>query len=316
MTPAHRSRAARSRAERPAAALARIVAVATTGALLALGLAACAADRPATAPSESASVTAAESEPPAPTTAPASIGVALPPAGAAPDYQLGGAYPPAEGVGIVARDRSDPPADGIYSICYVNGFQTQPGELADWPETALLQRGGAPVVDPEWPDEILLDTSTPEQRSEILDRVTPWITGCAADGYHAVEFDNLDSYTRSHGALTLEDNLALAAAFVGVAHGAGLAAGQKNAAEDTTALREQAGFDFAVTEECAAFRECDTYAAAYGPHVIDIEYTEDSDRTFAELCAQADAPASMVHRDRDLTRPGDPSHVFELCGAR
>lgn len=264
----------------------------------------------------------AAEQPTEPGTAPAPASPAdataarLPPVGASPDYQLGGAYTPSEGVGIVARDRSDPPADDVYSICYVNGFQTQPGESEDWPATAMLHQDGQPVIDPEWPDEILLDTSTPEKRQRILNIVTPWIIGCADDGFDAVEFDNLDSYTRSDGALSLGGNLALAREFVAVAHDAGLAAGQKNSAEDTVELQSQAGFDFAVTEECAAFRECDAYTDVYGPHVVAIEYTRGEGPTFSELCAQSGSPVSMVHRDRDLTLPGDPGYVFEICAVR
>ena len=127
--------------------------------------------------------------------------LALPSAGAVPDYQLGGAYPPADGVGIVGRDRGAEPADDVYSICYVNAFQTQPGELDSWPEDLLLHADGTPVFDPDWPDEALADTSTDDKRGRIAAIVTPWITGCAADGFDAVEFDNLDSYTRSGGAL-------------------------------------------------------------------------------------------------------------------
>lgn len=236
------------------------------------------------------------------------------PAGAAPDYQLGGAYEPADGVGIVGRDRSAPPADAAYSICYVNGFQTQPGELGLWPATALLTDDGAPVMDPDWPDEQLLDTSTEEGRDAAIEIVGPWIRGCAEDGFDAVEFDNLDTYTRSGGALTFEDNLALATEYVRIAHDAGLEAGQKNAAEDAAALRAGAGFDFAVVEECAAYDECGAYTDVYGDAVLDIEYTDELPRSFAEMCADPDSPASMVLRDRDLTTPDDPSHVFELCG--
>ncbi|MCK3768630.1 endo alpha-1,4 polygalactosaminidase [Microbacterium aerolatum] len=239
--------------------------------------------------------------------------LALPPPGAVPDYQLGGAYPPADGVGIVGRDRGAEPADDVYSICYVNAFQTQPGELASWPEDLLLHAGGASVFDPDWPDEALADTSTDDKRGRIAAIVTPWITGCAADGFDAVEFDNLDSYTRSGGALDLDDNLALATELVDAAHAAGLAAGQKNAAEDAAARREQAGFDFAVVEECAAYDECEAYTEVYGPQVIDIEYTDQLPRSFAEMCADADAPASMVLRDRDLLPAGAQGHTFETC---
>ena len=237
----------------------------------------------------------------------------LPPAGATPDYQLGGAYDPAPEVGIVGRDRGAEPAEGVYSICYVNGFQTQPAELDSWPRDLLLQRDGEVVFDPDWPDEALLDTSGAERRERIAATVIPWIEGCADDGFDAVEFDNLDSYTRSHGALSLDDNLALAALFVEAAHAAGLAAGQKNAAEDAAVLHERAGFDFAVTEECAVYVECGAYTAVYGEHVVDIEYADALPRPFAEMCADDDSPASMVLRDRDLVSPSDDDYVFETC---
>lgn len=238
---------------------------------------------------------------------------ALPPAGATPDYQLGGAYQPADGVGIVGRDRSDDPAEGLYSICYVNGFQTQPGELDTWPDDLLLQRDGAPVFDPDWPDEALLDTSSDDRRSRIADIVGPWIEGCADAGFDAVEFDNLDSYTRSDGALALDDNLALATLLVDVAHEAGLAAGQKNAAEDAAALHQRAGFDFAVVEECGAYEECPAFTDVYGDAVVDIEYSDELPRAFAEMCADDESPASMVLRDRDLLTPDSDGYVFETC---
>ena len=253
------------------------------------------------------------SAPPSPGADDRSATVTPPPVGALPDYQLGGAYDPPEAVGIVGRDRSAEPAAGRYSLCYVNGFQTQPGELTDWPEDLLLRDGGDVVFDPDWPDEALLDTGTAEQRSRIAAIVRPWIEGCAAAGFQAVEFDNLDSFSRSAGALTLEDNLALAEVFVDAAHDAGLAAGQKNAAEHAAALRERAGFDFALTEECAAYAECAGYAEVYGDHVIDIEYTDQLPRSFAELCADPESPSSMVLRDRDLVTPDDPGYVFALC---
>lgn len=236
-----------------------------------------------------------------------------PPVGAPIDYQLGGAYEPAAGVGIVGRDRSAEPAPGVYSVCYVNGFQTQPGEFDAWDAELLLHRDGEVVFDPDWPDEALLDTSTADGRERIAAQVIPWIEGCADAGFDAVEFDNLDTYTRSDDALSLDDNLALAVALVDAAHRAGLAAGQKNSAEDAAVLREKAGFDFAVTEECAAYEECDAYTAVYGEAVIDIEYADELPRTFAEMCADDASPASMVLRDRDLLTPADEGYVFQAC---
>jgi len=237
-----------------------------------------------------------------------------PPAAGVPDYQLGDAYPPDDRVTIVGRDRSAEPAEGLYSICYVNGFQTQPAERDEWPDELLLRTAaGEPVIDPDWPDEVILDTSTTAKRRSIADIVGPWIEGCAASGFQAVEFDNLDTFTRTDGALALDDNLSLAATLVDVAHGAGLAAGQKNAAEFASDLRGAAGFDFAVTEECAAYDECASYTDVYGSAVIDIEYSDALPRTFDEMCADPGSPSSMVLRDRQLSAPGDPDHVFAVC---
>lgn len=240
--------------------------------------------------------------------------VVLPPAGAALDYQLGGPYEPDARVGIVGRDRSAEPAEGRYSICYLNGFQTQPGERSDWPDALVLtQPDGSDLVDPDWPDEVLLDTGSAANRAAIADRVDGWIEDCADAGFDAVEFDNLDSYTRSDGALEVSDNLALATILVDSAHARGLAAAQKNAAEDASRLRRESGFDFAVVEECAAYRECSAYTDVYGAGVVDIEYTDALPRTFEEMCADDASPPSMVLRDRELATPDDAAHVFALC---
>ncbi|WP_427870833.1 endo alpha-1,4 polygalactosaminidase [Leucobacter luti] len=239
--------------------------------------------------------------------------VRLPPEHAVPDYQLGGAFDPAPGVTLVVRDREASPDPAHYSVCYINAFQTQPGEAADWPRDLLLRDDGEEVADPDWPDEVLLDTSSAQKRSRITERVASWIRGCADAGFAAVEFDNLDSFTRSHDLLTIEDNLALASEIAATAHDAGLAVGQKNAAETTARAKQEAGFDFAVAEECAAFEECDAYSDVYGARVIDIEYTDQLPRPFAELCAENGDPAWMILRDRDLAPAGDPAHTFARC---
>ncbi|WAC65722.1 endo alpha-1,4 polygalactosaminidase [Agrococcus sp. SL85] len=232
------------------------------------------------------------------------------------DYQLGGAYEPDRGVTVVARDREATPAGVVIDVCYVNGFQTQPGELAEWeaehPELLLRDAAGEPVVDPAWPDERILDTSTAERREAIAEVVGTWIDGCADAGYEAVELDNLDTWTRAEG-LTQEGNLALAALLVDRAHAAGLAAAQKNALEAGEA-GPAAGFDLVVTEECAAFDECAAYSALHERHLA-VEYDSalPVGETFADVCAREDQPVLTVLRDIDLAVPGDPAHVVERC---
>jgi hypothetical protein len=236
----------------------------------------------------------------------------LPTANAGFDYQLGGAYPPPDGVEIVARDRTEAPAAGVYGICYVNGFQTQPGEgdfwLDDHPDLILRDEGGDPVIDPDWPDEMLLDVGDADKREAIAAVVGGWIEGCAEAGYRAVEIDNLDSYSRSGGRLAEEDAVATAALLAASAHAAGLAIAQKNSAE-IVGRKDEMGFDFAVAEECNVWDECDVYTGGYGDLVFAIEY---DDAPFAEGC-DAYPELSIVRRDLLLTTPASGDYVFDAC---
>lgn len=239
--------------------------------------------------------------------------VTLPPAGAGFDYQLGGASAVPDGVTVVARDSTEAPAGAGYDICYVNGFQTQPADAELWTteRVALLLRDDAdtPIVDPAWPDEYVLDTTTPLLRSSILAMLAPSVTACAEAGFHAVEFDNLDTYERFPERLTIDDNLALARALADLAHDLGLAVGQKNAAADALRLRDEVGFDFAVAEDCAQFDECAAYVDAYGDLVFDIEY----DPSF--LGAACETVGSAIVRDRGLVAADAEGYLFQACGA-
>ena len=239
----------------------------------------------------------------------------LPPSGTGFDYQLGGPYTPPKGVRIVERDRTAQPAAGLYNTCYVNGFQTQPDEskafAAQHPDL-VLQTSNEPLVDPGWPDEYIFDTSTPAKRAALTTLVGGWIAGCARDGFSAVEIDNLDSFTRSKGALTAGDNLALAGAYAKAAHAAGLAIAQKNTAEYTAKVHAL-GYDFAVTESCYQFSECASYTKVY-PVVLDVEYGDElGEDGFQRACADADRPRAMILRDHSLSVPGDADYLYRTC---
>ena len=237
-----------------------------------------------------------------------------PPVGRAADYQLGGAYAPAAGVQIVTRDRTEKPAEGVYSICYVNAFQTQPGSYGWWrqrhPELLLRTSGGKVIRDPGWPDEILLDIRTPAKRAALAKVVGAWFTRCATDGFQGTEPDNLDSWTRSRGLLRQSQAVAFAKLLVRDAHRAGLAIAQKNTPElSGTGI----GFDFAVAEECEVYRECGAYTQAYGRRVIEIEYTDNGRTAFTRACAARSGTHSILLRDRDVVPRGAAGYVFRSC---
>lgn len=248
---------------------------------------------------------------PGPNPDPGTKTLTLPPANAMLDYQLGGAYTLPKGVGIVSRDRTAPIAPGAYNICYVNGFQAQPGDESFWlndhPDLVLRDDSGQPVIDADW-NELILDVSTAAKRAALAEIVGGWVDGCASDGFDAVEIDNLDTFSRSGGRLSEDDAVATIALFAARAHARGLAIAQKNSAE-IVGRRAEMGTDFAVTEECNAFSECDVYTGAYGDHVLVIEYDK---ANFTKGCS-AYPQLSIVLRDKNLSTPGTAGYVRSGC---
>jgi Uncharacterized conserved protein len=231
--------------------------------------------------------------------------VELPPLQAGFDYQIGGAYPPAAGVRIVTRDRSSSPVPGLYNICYVNAFQAQPEERAQWPADLLLRDAhGKAVVDKDW-NEALLDIRTPAKRERVAARVDRWFDGCAAKGFDAVEPDNYDSYTRSRKLLTPDDATAFITLLARHAHARHLAIGQKNTVE-LAGLGSRAGLDFAVAEECGEYDECGAYAKAFHDRVVVIEYTDSGLRKARSAFGDR---LSIVRRDVMVSTPGSADYV-------
>ncbi|MFF3849263.1 endo alpha-1,4 polygalactosaminidase [Streptomyces sp. NPDC002328] len=236
--------------------------------------------------------------------------VTLPPVHAGFDYQLGGPYAPPAGVSVVVRDHTASPASGTYGVCYVNAFQAQPDAEGEWDDDLLLRdAGGEVVVDQDW-DEALLDIGTDAKRRRVAARVNTWIDACAAKGFQAVEPDNYDSYTRApEGSLTPDDAKAFLALLADHAHDRGLAIAQKNTSELAPDRRE-VGVDFAVVEECGMYDECGDYIAAFGRHVVDVEY---DGRGLTKACEGWGDSISVVLRDRDVLPAGKPGHVRKTC---
>ena len=237
--------------------------------------------------------------------------VRRPPVNGKFDYQIGGDYPPPSGVEVVSRDRKAAPATGLYSICYVNGFQIQPEELADWtanrPDLILKGTTGEPIIDEDW-NEALIDVSTAAKREAVLAVVGAWMDDCATRGFQAIEIDNLDSFSRSQGRLTENNNVAMMKLFAERAHGKGLAIAQKNGAE-LVPRKTEMGTDFVVAEECNRYTECEDYRAGYGDDVIVIEYRRED---FDVGCGQF-PNLSIVLRDRDVLPAGKAGYVYDGC---
>ena len=254
----------------------------------------------------------------------ASAAPPAPPANAGFDYQIGGAYPLPPGITVVTRDWfADSPAPlPVYSICYVNAFQTQadeadvnrPDERGNWPRGLVLKRLGD---DPKWGGEYLVDITSAAKRAQAARWVAPMLVACRQKGYQAVEFDNLDSWQRFDDTPLAKrvpfgkrQALAYARTLTARAHALGLAVGQKNTPELTHAQVRRVGFDFAVAEECARYKECDRYRRLFGNRVIDIEYRA---ADFRRACAAVGPKISVVFRDLGVSMPGARRYRFRAC---
>ena len=248
-----------------------------------------------------------------------------PPVNAGFDYQIGGDYPLPDGVSVVSRDwfSGEAAADPAYSICYVNAFQTQdnergtdrPDEQSNWPPDLVLEKLGD---DPKWGGEYLVDISTARKRAQAAAWVGQMIDGCARGGFEAVEFDNLDSWTRFNGTplagrvpFERSDAIKFAKLLTERAHGQGLAVAQKNTSSlGRKQARQNVGFDFVIAEDCARYNECRRYTRVYGANVIAVEYRSP---VFRKTCRQIGDRTSVVLRDRLVSRPGARNYLFASC---
>jgi hypothetical protein len=230
-----------------------------------------------------------------------------PEANVAWDYQIGGVRPVPAGVGIVSRDREGEPT-GLYDICYVNGFQSQPGEESFWRSgdrwQLILKDHGKPVVDEFW-GEWILDIGTAAKRERLATIVGRWTQGCADSAYDAVEYDNLDTWRRSHRLLEKSDTIAYARMLIAKAHSVGLAVAHKNTTE-LLGRGPAMGFDFAMVEDCARWNECKVYADTYDNRALYVEYTR---KWFRATCSRVGDRAAVVLRDRYVSEDGP----FRTC---
>jgi hypothetical protein len=248
-----------------------------------------------------------------------------PPVDAGADYQLGGDAPLPPGATVVVRDwfAGRAAADPAYSICYVNAFQTQPDETgvrrpdetSQWPPGLVLTDLGD---DPNWPGEHLIDISTAPRRSAAAAHVEQMVERCATRGFEAVEFDNLDSWTRFDGTnrendvpFERSDAISYATLLTEHAHSAGLAVAQKNTPQLSARVSLRViGFDFVIAEECGRYRECGAYRQSFGRRIIAIEYT---DAGFRRACRAMGDRVTVIRRDVGLRTPDSDRYRYEAC---
>jgi hypothetical protein len=168
-------------------------------------------------------------------------------------------------------------AAGARAICYVSAgtyepFRPDQQAYLDFDQACGGCLIGKPVAG--FRDEHWLDVrDTQGQRTFVLGTVAARVDRCKADGFDAVEFDNVEGYANSTGfPLSDGDQLVFNAALANLAHGRGLTVALKNDLGQVAELIPY--FDMAVNEQCQEFDECvalDPFVSA-SKAVFQVEY--------------------------------------------
>ena len=168
-------------------------------------------------------------------------------------------------------------AIGAHAVCYVDA-----GTWEDFRPDAGQYPAAVKGLANGWPGERWLDI---RQTGVLLPIITARVAKCAAAGFDAVDFDNVDGYENKTGfPLTAADQLTFNEDLAALAHTYGLSVGLKNDLDQLAPL--ESTFDFAIDEQCAQYNECDDYDAwtAAGKAVVEVEYRAHP----ARYCPSAD----------------------------
>lgn len=172
-------------------------------------------------------------------------------------------------------------ANGAHAICYVDAG-TAESFRPDYQNYVNFnnQSGGALFGKPVggFRNEFWLNINNDKgQRDFILAQVANRVDRCVADGFDAVEFDNVDSYQNRTGlSISADTQLLFNSALANLAHSKGLTVALKNDLGQLADLKPY--FDFAINEQCFQFKECNSPApglpdwTASGKAVFNVEY--------------------------------------------
>jgi hypothetical protein len=154
---------------------------------------------------------------------------------------------------------------GAHAVCYVDA-----GTWEDFRPDAGAYPASVKGDPNGWPGERWLDIRA---TSVLLPIINARVAKCAAAGFDAVDFDNVDGYQNKTGfPLTAGEQLTFNEDLAGIAHAHGLSVGLKNDPDQLGPL--ESFFNFAINEQCAKFNECDAYDGwtAAGKAVVEVEY--------------------------------------------
>ncbi len=176
-------------------------------------------------------------------------------------------------------------SDGRYVICYFSA-----GSIEDWrPDVGGIEESAIGLQLDDWPGEKWLDV----RADSVLALVESRMAVAEQAGCDAVEPDNVDGFSNETGfSLSESDQIIFNSSIANMAHARGLAVGLKNSFDIAESLVQH--FDFAVTEQCHEYDECELLElfVEVGKPVFNAEYPGDegaAGELAGEQCAESNA---------------------------
>jgi hypothetical protein len=203
---------------------------------------------------------------------------------------------------------------GGYAICYVDTgsaetFRPDYPSFRRWHRRHGHSLFGKPFSK-RFPDEYWANIGGRRQRAFLLRMMERRTAKCARAGFDGIEYDVVNSWSEGRETtgwrISARDQLAYNSALARMAHAHGLAVGLKNDGEQIDQLVSR--FDFAINEECFAYRECGSLQAFVeaGKPVYTVEYELAPKR----FCAKAKRRGfNSIKKARDFSlfaRPWEP----------
>lgn len=176
-------------------------------------------------------------------------------------------------------------------ICYFSAGSSESWrpDFKQFPKAAI----GKPLIG--WAGENWLDY----RNKDVLSVLKKRIELAKSKGCNSIDPDNIDTHLNKSGfGLTAKDQFNFIAFLSTTAHGLGLKIGLKNSAETASSL--QPLVDFVVVEECAKYKECNSYASfpKNKKNMFQIEYQSVS----KDICKSASSMgASVIFSNKALT---------------
>ena len=197
--------------------------------------------------------------------------------------------------------------------------RTRPGSTA--PTSATTGRRSLVLSelgdDPHWGGEYLVDIRNARKRGRAADWVDQMIEGCASKGFEAVEYDNLDSWTRFDGTPLADDvpfgkpeALAYARLLTERAH----APRPRGRPEEHRRHHPRA-----VRPRRVRLRDRRGVLSLRRVQPLPQRLRQPGDRDrvpargLRKACRTVGDKISVVLRDRLVTKPGSPRYVYDAC---